>query len=237
MLMTDGEIREALKEGKLIVEGFDEKQLEPSSYDMRVGKEGLISGQDERVLLDQGASLTLKPGEFGLVLTYESVKLQNTIAGQIGMRSWLARKGLILLAGMQIDPGFEGVLRLGLYNASPRRITLDYKDPICTVEFHQLSVPVLKPHPGVPALARGVLPEDDKNYLRTLETASLSDLGSAVKVMTTNVSALATDVSSLTTQVGSLAQEMSMVARFVWRVVLPLLLIILGAVVAGFFAR
>ena len=34
----------------------------------------------------------------------------------IGMRSALARMGLILLHGMQIDPGFEGHLRFGLYN-------------------------------------------------------------------------------------------------------------------------
>jgi dCTP deaminase len=192
MLMTDREIRAALESGELEIRDYAEAHIEPTSYDMRLGKEALVSRQDQKILLSPSVSLTLNAGDFALVITYESVKMPNDIAAQIGMKSGLARKGLMLLAGIQIDPGFEGVLVLGLYNASPRRITLDYQAPLCTVEFHRLSGPVQNPHPGHPDLKKGHIPEEDKAFLRTLETESLSELCQSVRTLAQSVSTLTT---------------------------------------------
>lgn len=192
MLMTDREIRAALKSGELEIRDYAEAHIEPTSYDMRLGKEALVSRQDQKILLSPSVSLTLSAGDFALIITYESVKMPNDIAAQIGMKSGLARRGLVLLAGLQIDPGFEGVLVLGLYNASPRRITLDYQEPICTVEFHRLSGPVEKPHPGHPDLKQGHIPREDRAFLRTFETESLSELCRSVRTLSQSVSTLTT---------------------------------------------
>jgi hypothetical protein len=142
----------------------------------------------------------LDAGDFALVLTRESIKLPLDIACVIGMRSSLARRGLILLAGLQIDPGFEGHLRFGLYNASPRRITLDYDDELCTIEFRKLAGPVARAAPRIPDLIEGKIPEADRTYLRALETTSLTDLSRNMQTLTRNVDALAHETKSLARQ-------------------------------------
>ena len=192
MLMTDSEIKAAIDSGQIEIKPFDPEKLQGASYDFAIGGESLVSRDDQKILLAPKSStnLNLNAGDFALVLTKEYVKLPLDIAGVIGMRSALARKGLILLAGMQIDPGFEGHLRFGLYNASPRRITLDYDDDLCMIEFHRLSCSVEHPPPRIRELIEGKIPEADRNFLRSLETTSLSELRQDLRTLTQSVDTL-----------------------------------------------
>ncbi|MDY7011955.1 MAG: dCTP deaminase [Planctomycetota bacterium] len=189
MLMRDTEIKAAVESGELIIDPFEPGKVQGASYDLALGGEALVSSSDKKILLapNSSANLRLGAGDFALVLTKESVKFPDNIAGVIGMRSSLARKGLMLLAGMQIDPGFEGHLRFGLYNASPRRITLDYDDELCMIELHKLSGHVEKTVPPNPDLIQGRIPESDRDFLYSLETTSLSELGESVRELTKNV--------------------------------------------------
>jgi len=190
--MTDGEIKKALASGELIINPFDEKRIEPCSYDGRAGGEVLVSGNNKLIDLSKAYSVTLRPGDFALIMTHELFQFPLNMAGNIGMKSGLARRGLILLAGMQIDPGFEGHLRLGLYNCGGRPITIDYLDPICLVEFHQLSKPAERGIREIPDLRDGRIPEADKAYLRELETTSLSDVAKDMRSLTQNMNTLTT---------------------------------------------
>jgi dCTP deaminase len=192
MLMTDGEIKKAVTSGKLKIEPYDQNRQQPCSYDARAGKEALVSQNDNLVDLSKMNSVTLQAGDFALIITHESFTLPLDMAANIGMKSGLARRGLILLAGMQIDPGFEGHLRLGLYNGSGRAITIDYLDPICMIEFHQLSKPAERGIGAFPDLREGRIPEGDKAYLRELETTSLSDLAKDLRSLTQSVNTLTT---------------------------------------------
>jgi len=189
MLMTNGEIKEALASG-LKIDPYDSNRQQPCSYDARAGKEALVSRNDSLINLSKVNSVTLQTGDFALIMTYESFTLPLDIAANIGMKSSLARRGLILLAGMQIDPGFDAHLRLGLYNSSGRPITIDYLDPICTVEFHRLAKPVEKGIGAFPDLREGRIPESDKAYLRELESTSLSDLAKDMRSLTQNMNTL-----------------------------------------------
>ena len=141
MLMRDTEIKQALDSKELEITPFRDERLQGASYDLSVGGEALVSNTDSKILLSGNSNkpICLEPGDFALVITDEYVKMPLNMSAAIGMRSTLARQGLMLLAGMQIDPGFEGHLRFGLYNASPRKIYLDYNDPLCTIELHRLS--------------------------------------------------------------------------------------------------
>lgn len=192
MLMTDGEIKAALASGELIIDPCDEKRIEPCSYDARAGGEVLVSGHDKLIDLSRANSVTLRPGDFALIMTYESFKFPLNMAANIGMKSGLARRGIILLAGMQIDPNFEGHLKLGLYNCSGRPITIDYKDPICLIEFHRLSQPVERGVGEFPELKEGRIPELDKAFLRQLETTSLSDVAKDMRSLIQNTNTLTT---------------------------------------------
>ncbi len=209
-IMTDGEIKQSQYEGKLVIGDFSEESLQPASYDARLGKTALISREDAEVDVEERKSLTIPPNEFALLTTYETFKLPNDIAGHIGIRSYYARRGLVLLAGIQIDPTFEGILVIGAYNASSRKLTLDYKDRFATIEFHRLSRPSEKPHHGIEEQKHGHIPKVDRDYLRQLETASLSDL-------TKNMISLSQSVHTLTT--------------ITYKIIVPILVAIFGAVV------
>ena len=192
MLMTDKEIKNAIKSDLIKMENYSPECLQPTSYDMRVGDRAFLSGNDLEIDVKTEKGIRIKPGQFALITTYENIKMSDTIVGHIGIKSYFTRKGLILLAGLQIDPGFEGVLVLGVYNASPRTMVLDYLTPFCTVEFHQLSGPVEKPYISSLDQRHGEMPKADKDYLRMIETESLSDISRNLKSLTENVSKLTT---------------------------------------------
>lgn len=210
MLMTDGEIKQAIESGSFVIKGFGESQLQPCSYDARAGREALVSGDHQLVNLPQVNSLGLDAGDFALIMTHESFTLPLDMAGHIGMKSSLARRGLVLLAGMHIDPGFDGHLRLGFYNSSGRKITIDHMDEICTIEFHRLSQPVKKGILPMPDLKEGRIPNTDKAFLRELETVSLSALSRDMRTLTRNMNTLTT---------------------ITYKVILPLLVTIFGGVI------
>lgn len=213
MLLGDAEIKQSMEEGDLSIDAFAEGCLQPASYDLRVGRKLLASHSDREIDLAERGSAKIHAGEFALLTTLERLELSPRIAGHIGIRSYYTRKGLILLAGSQVDPGYEGHLTLGVYNASPRDFTLEFEEPFSTIEFHRLSSPVASPYQSSESQRRDTIPREDKDYLRTLETESLSEMSEAVRQLSTNMNTLTT---------------------ITYRVVLPLLLLILASVVASF---
>lgn len=197
MIMVDSQIREAIERGTIVLEPFEETSLQPASYDMRLGKKAIVTGVEEQIDLEKRGSLTIKAGDFALLTTLESIELPTNIAGNIGVKSYYTRKGMVVLAGLQIDPGFEGVLVIGVYNASPRSLTIDYASPFCTIELHQLNVSVTKPFVPGEEQKRGEIPRADKDYLRTLEVESLTEMSQALQELTRSVGAVNTMVSKV----------------------------------------
>lgn len=206
-LLTSGEILQAIRSGEIEIDPFDEQQcLQPASYDMRVGKKAIVAKsltlEELRKRVDKGVvkelsvaqegSIGIPAGGFALITTLERVKLASCYAGHIGIRSYYTRKGLVLLSGLQIDPGFDGVLVLGICNLSPRTLIVEYGDPFCTIEVHRLNIPADKPYSGkyMAEQREGKIPVSDKDYLRTIETMSISDLTQALLTLSDNVNAM-----------------------------------------------
>lgn len=206
-LLSDEEIKKAIAEGEITIEPFDEKNcLQPASYDMRVGKKALVTksigleelkrrvekGGGTEIDIEAASSVTIPAGGFALITTLETVKLSKVYVGHIGIRSYYTRKGLAILSGLQIDPGFDGVLVLGLCNLSPRSFTLDYGDPLCTIEIHKLNKEAKRTYIGKYTVEQkeGKLPKVDKDYLRTIETMSVSDLTNALLTLAGDIKKL-----------------------------------------------
>ena len=137
------------------------------------------------------------------------------MVASIGIRSYYTRKGLMLLAGSQVDPGYEGHLTLGVYNASPRDFTLEYQEPFCTIEFHRLNQPVSNPYESSNAQRSAEIFNLDNDSLRTLESESLSEMSESVR---------------------RLSEATRTLTRITSTVVVPILLLIFGTVVASFIA-
>jgi dCTP deaminase len=150
-ILSDSQIREYAQKKKLI-EPFDESALGPASYDLRIGQRVLKSVRQKEetpiVNLETERVLQIGTGEFVEVLTLEKVNLPENLCGRMGIRSFFTRKGLVSFVGPQVDPGFKGNLVVSLFNTGPRTIVMKYGEPFCTIEFSELSKPCEKPYSG-----------------------------------------------------------------------------------------
>jgi dCTP deaminase len=208
--MTDTEIREALDSGGIAIDPLAEDNLQPASYDLRMGERAIVTRrvdveklkhrleEDDAVpeidVASEG-SFSIPAGAFALVVTNERIDLGDQYAGHIGLRSYFARKGVLLLAGLQVDPGFQGHLVLGLANLSPRSVFIPHEDAIATLEIHRLARPASVSYAGTYAgqQTRPRIPRADADYLRTIETLSVSDLTQALLRLSDNVGELTRD--------------------------------------------
>src|SRR5437899_3155724 len=133
--MTDDQIRAAVEAKEIVLEPFDPSKVEPASYDIRVGNRAFSSKSKDIEILSEKILLTLEPGEFAVIECREHVRLDAQHAAMLGLRSEYAQRGLLLLSGPQIDPGWGGIIVVRVVNLAPRTITLLYQDPFLTAQF------------------------------------------------------------------------------------------------------
>lgn len=155
MLLSDGDIRRQIEEGRIGLDPLDLGLLQPSSIDVRLDRFFRLfdnhkypfidprEQQDELTRFVEVASdeaFILHPGEFVLGSTYEYVKLPNDIAARLEGKSSLGRLGLLThsTAGF-VDPGFEGHVTLELSNVATLPIKLWPGMKIGQLCFFQLS--------------------------------------------------------------------------------------------------
>jgi dCTP deaminase len=196
-MMTDLQIRAALDSKQIQLEPFDPKQLQPASYDVRLGKWAFASSMKERLDLSTKGLVIVEPGEFAVVESLEHIVLDTQTAGQLGMRSVYAQRGLLLLSGPQIDPGFRGIIVVRVVNLSPKPVALPYEEPFLTVQFFRLSEPVSGAYSGPRQDQPGITGRDIQELV---ETEGLT-LGQVIKTLST----LAKDVSELRGSVSKLS--------------------------------
>jgi dCTP deaminase len=131
MILTGPKIKEGVKNGKIIIFPFDEKQLNPNSYDFRIGKKVLVYKNN---ILD-----TKKPNETeeliipedGLVLQSDKLYLGHTIE-TVGSTTYVpivrgksstGRVGLFIhITADLIDIGYIGQYTLMMHAVQPVRI-------------------------------------------------------------------------------------------------------------------
>lgn len=148
MVLAREDILKYIEKKEIIFENYSEQSLEPASYDIRLGNEGITSSFKKKIDIQAQGYLAIEPGEFTIFTTLEYFKMPNTLVGNIGMKSKYARKGLILMAGLQIDPGFEGYLVLRAFNTSTNKIIIPFGEKIGMVQFIELKTPVKKVYEG-----------------------------------------------------------------------------------------
>jgi len=209
MPMTDSEITQAIKAGDLVIENMSENCVEPASYDLRIGDPILKGGDACPLSLKEQGSVAIRAGEFFTFRTHEKLHLNKIVSGHLGAKSYFVQRGLMLLVGQHVDPGFEGYLLMGGYNASPRDVVIRYLDKICNIEFHRLFQPATKQLREFPELQSGDLPRDIRDYFIGIEPLTIYKLSESM-------SSLAQNVSTMSREVGTLSKIM-------WRFLVPLL--------------
>jgi dCTP deaminase len=166
-VLSDGTILEMIQEGRITVEPWDERMLQPASIDLRLGdsfrvfhnhRATAIDLRDppvnltEEVVVPDGEPFVIHPGEFCLGRTLEWVSIPDDIVARIEGKSSLGRLGLIVHATAGFcDPGFAGTLTLELNNLTRVPIRLYPGLPIAQLSFMTLDRPALRPY-GSPGL-------------------------------------------------------------------------------------
>jgi len=195
MILTDRQILEAHQNGGIVIKPFEEKQIQPATYDLRVGEQGGCTSTKKLVNIREVGYLLLQPGDFAVVTTLEEIRLSPQYAGRFGLRSKHARKGLIATTGPQIDPGYHGRLIVGITNLTPRPVSLPYKDDFLSVEFHRLEEAATKPYSG-PYQDKLELGPEEIEVIAEREGMALSEVITTLQSLSKNVATLASEMST-----------------------------------------
>ncbi len=162
MVLSDRTIREEIAAGRLVIDPFEDRFVQPASVDLRLGREFRVFRNyrlpyidvkkempelTELEVIDEGTPFILHPGEFVLAVTLERVEIPDDIVGRLDGKSSLGRLGLIVhsTAGF-VDPGFKGRLTLELTNVANLPITLYYAMSVSQISFSRLSTPADRPY-------------------------------------------------------------------------------------------
>jgi dCTP deaminase len=229
MVLNHEMIDRLISDGKLKIQNYDKTSLSPASYDAHLGKKAFVSSEKAKIDVEAKGNLLLQAGDFAVVSTYERFEFPLDLVGHIGIRSHYARKGIIQLSGPQIDPGFCGVLVVGLFNSSPRDIIIPYKEPLLTIEFVRLIEPAKKGYCG-PYQEQEDIPTADMEWL--VETKGMS-----FAQVITNLQALSMNVKSLSDSVVTFREDLKSFKTTVTVGLAILTLIVAAFGFLGYFLR
>ena len=159
MILGPQKLLELVKTIKL-VENLSERELtnpEGAGFDLRLGEVYKISGKaflgiTERHTADillvakyqnpkskiQNPKITIKPGEFYLVKTVESVNMPQNLTASITPRSTTYRSGLFIRTG-NVPPGYCGGLTFGLSNEGPVVVEIEMGARFVHIQFSEVS--------------------------------------------------------------------------------------------------
>jgi dCTP deaminase len=162
VVLSDKTIREELKAGRIIIEPFDDANVQPSSVDMHVDRYFRVFRNDTTPFIDpkqaqedltelvevaDGRAFILHPGEFALASTLERVVLPGDLAARLDGKSSLGRLGLLThaTAGF-VDAGWDGHLTLELSNVATLPIAIYPGMKIGQISFLQMSSEAEQPY-------------------------------------------------------------------------------------------
>ncbi len=158
MILSDTSIKKMINSGELKISEFNDKQLQPASYDIRLGNTfsiiedtttGIISIDSEimyKTLVCE--TYLLLPGQFVLATTMEYISLSDGITAFVEGRSSLGRMGLFVQNAGWVDPGFEGEITLELFNANRHAIELKAGRRVGQLVFSKTLDPATNPYKG-----------------------------------------------------------------------------------------
>lgn len=144
MILSGKEIRKRLG-NEIIIEPFNEEQLNPNSYNLRLHNELLVYEDNildmkkenkARKLIIPEDGLLLEPGKLYLGRTVEYTKTDNLVPMLEG-RSSIGRLGLFIhiTAGFG-DVGFSGYWTLEIFCIQPIRVYPNVQ--VCQIYYHSI---------------------------------------------------------------------------------------------------
>jgi dCTP deaminase len=143
-ILSDKDIKKLLDERHISIEPLDnkEKQIQPSSVDLRIGDEFKVFRVIRTFKVPEGEAFIIHPNEFALATTQETVKLPDDIVARVEGRSSMGRLGVTMhVTAGYIDPGFEGKITLEISNIGAMPVALYPGQRVCQVVFETMTSP------------------------------------------------------------------------------------------------
>ena len=159
MVLSDGDIKKAMLQGRIIITPSPDlkTQLGSCSIDLRLGNTFRVFDHSRNAYIDptkkdfsneitkevrvkKGENFIMQPGDFVLAVTLENVKIANNLMGRLEGRSSLGRLGIVVHSTASVfDPGWNGKCVLELGNLGRMAVKLTPGMRICAMTFEQLS--------------------------------------------------------------------------------------------------
>ena len=127
---------------------YDASRVVHSAYEMGVGAEAFVtSNPSDKTQVAAGAKIVIPPGQFGLLVTRETVQIPRNVIAFISIRAGIKFQGLVNVSGFHVDPGYCGQLKFAVYNAGSRTIILDQDQRVFMIWFADLDNTDDNPYP------------------------------------------------------------------------------------------
>lgn len=146
MILSGISIKDNIALGNISIFPFDEKKINPNSYNLTLNKELIVYDEDildmkkdniHHKLIIPKEGLVIRPGKLYLGRTNEYTKTINGLVPMLDGRSSIGRLGIAVHATAGFgDVGFEGFWTLEISCIQPVRIYPDAE--ICQIYYHQI---------------------------------------------------------------------------------------------------
>jgi dCTP deaminase len=133
----------------ILIDDYAYNCFKGANYDLRLGENVFVTTEKtpkKLTYLGLNGTLSIEPGEFGILMTHEYIFVPPDLIGFISIRLTFKQKGLVNISGFHVDPGFYGRLMFAVFNAGPNDVVLRYKEPVFMIMFDKLEnePPVIK---------------------------------------------------------------------------------------------
>ena len=154
MILSDRDIKEYLKNGKLAIENMDEENIQAGWVDLTLGNEFRLfkatsqpyidvkspENETEKIEIKDNENFIIHPGEFVLGQIREKIKIPSDLAAYVDGRSSLGRIGLVVhVTSGFVDPGYKGPVTLELSNLGHLPVTLYPLMRVAAIAFMQIT--------------------------------------------------------------------------------------------------
>jgi len=161
MELSDQDIKEYLKKGRINIKPLKNEQIGSASVDLTLSNEWYLFKEKyigKRVDLEKtrfekvfdkkkADAVLLNPGEMCLGKTIEKITLPKNIMGRLEGRSRYARMGLIVhTTSALVQPGSDNHQILEIVNLSPFSIVIKKGMRISQITFSKMQTPTSKPY-------------------------------------------------------------------------------------------
>ena len=130
-----------LIEAGALLENARASEIQPASYDLRLGDELWCQGKLKK-LTDDDLFFSIPPYSYAIVKAEEVARVPCFMTGRFDLKVSLFFKGVLLSNGPQVDPGYYGPLFCMLFNGTDVHLNLKKGEHFATLEFCTLGTRV-----------------------------------------------------------------------------------------------